>query len=67
MQRYKYLQKPLQEEMLKILKFLKAFSEDERRSLAIFTALSIAESLIPVTVITSLLTYVLRLCASPFH
>ncbi len=58
LQRYKYLQKPLMEEMLKILKFLKAFTDDERRALAIFTALSISESLFPVSVITSLLTYV---------
>lgn len=56
MQRYKYLQKQLEEEMTKVLKFLKAFTEDERRSLAIFTGLSIAESLIPVSVISSLLT-----------
>ncbi len=44
--------------MIKILKFLKAFNDDERRSLAIFTALCISESVIPVSVITSLITYV---------
>lgn len=55
-QRYKYLQKSLQEEMVKILKFLKGFDEEQRRSLAIFTALSLAESLVSANVLISLLT-----------
>lgn len=54
--RYKYLQKSLDEEMRKILKFLKAFSDQERRSLAIFTGLCLAEPLIPATAIGSLMT-----------
>lgn len=55
-QRYKYLQKSLQEEMTKILKFLKGFDEEQRRSLAIFTALCLCESLITASVLTSILT-----------
>lgn len=55
-QRYKYLQKSLQEEMVKILKFLKGFDEEQRRSLAIFTALCLAESLVTANVLLSLLT-----------
>ncbi len=55
-QRYKYLQKSLQEEMAKILKFLKGFDEDQRRSLAIFTALCLAENLVSASVLISLLT-----------
>lgn len=58
-QRYKYLQKCLQEDMSKILKFLKGFDEEQRRSLAIFTALCLAETLVPATILISLLTYVL--------
>ena len=54
--RYKYLQKTLVEEMKKILKFLKAFSDDERRSLAIFAGLCLAESLVSASIITSLIT-----------
>lgn len=54
-QRYKYLQKSLQEEMTKILKFLKGFGEEQRRSLAIFTALCLCESLISAGVLTSIL------------
>jgi len=55
-QRYKYLQKSLQEEMTKILKFLKGFDEEQRRSLAIFTALCLADTLISASVLSSLLT-----------
>ncbi len=57
-QRYKYLQKSLQEEMTKILKFLKGFGEEQRRSLAIFTALCLSETLISASALLSLLTYV---------
>lgn len=55
-QRYKYLQKSLQEEMTKILKFLKGFGEEQRRCLAIFTALCLAESLVSASILISLLT-----------
>ena len=44
--------------MAKILKFLKGFDEEQRRSLAIFTALCLAESLVTANVLLSLLTYV---------
>ena len=54
--RYKYLQKALDEEMRKILRFLKAFSEDERRSLAIFTGLCLANTLVNAGVLSSLIT-----------
>ena len=57
-QRYKYLQKSLQEDMIKILKFLKGFDEEQRRSLAIFTALCLAENLVPAGILISLLKYV---------
>lgn len=57
LQRYKYLKKGLEEEMKKILKFLKAFEDSERRSLAIYTGLLLAELLIPASVLSSLLRY----------
>lgn len=55
LQRYKYLKKGLEDEMKKILKFLKAFQDTERRSLAIYTGLLLSEMLIPASVLTSLL------------
>ena len=57
LQRYKYLKKGLEEEMKKILKFLKAFEDSERRSLAIYTGLLLTEMLVPASVLTSLLGY----------
>lgn len=54
--RYKYLLKSLEEEMKKVLKFLKAFSEDSRRSLAIFTALCFSDNLISAASVVSLMT-----------
>ncbi len=56
LRRYKYLQKSLTEDMKKILKFLKGFTEDERRSLAIFTGLCLAEGIVPANVISSIIT-----------
>ena len=44
--------------MTKILKFLKGFDEEQRRSLAIFTALCLAESLVSASILQSLLTWV---------
>ena len=55
LQRYKYLKKGLEEEMKKILKFLKAFEDSERRSLAIYTGLLLSEVLVPASVLASLL------------
>ena len=57
LQRYKYLKKGLEEEMKKILKFLKAFEDSERRSLAIYTGLLLTEMLVPASILTSLLGY----------
>ena len=58
LQRYKYLKKGLEDEMKKILKFLKAFQDSERRSLAIYTGLLLSEVLVPASVLSSLLRYV---------
>ena len=55
LQRYKYLKKGLEEEMKKILKFLKGFEEMERQSLAIYTGLLLAEVLVPASILSSLL------------
>ena len=55
LQRQKYLKKCLEEEMKKILKFLKGFQDSERRSLAIYTGLLLSEHLVPAAVLTSLL------------
>lgn len=60
LQRYKYLKKGLEEEMKKILKFLKAFEDSERRSLAIYTGLLLAELLVPASVLSSLLRCVIQ-------
>lgn len=57
LQRYKYLKKGLEEEMKKILKFLKAFEDSERRSLAIYTGLLLSEVLVPASVLSSLLRW----------
>ena len=43
LRRYKYLQKVFEEEMRKLVNFLKGFSGDERRRLAIFTAVAILD------------------------
>jgi hypothetical protein len=59
LQRYKYLKKGLEDEMKKILKFLKAFQDSERRSLAIYTGLLLSEMMVPASVLTSLLSEVL--------
>ncbi|KAK2704716.1 protein krasavietz-like [Artemia franciscana] len=52
--RYKYLEKMLEEEMKKVLVFLKGFSESERIKLARFTALLIANGTTPATILASL-------------
>ena len=59
LQRYKYLKKGLEDEMKKILKFLKGFQDSERRSLAIYTGLLLSEVLVPASVLTSLLRYII--------
>ena len=45
LRRYKYLQKVFEEEIRKMVNFLKGFSGDERRRLAIFTAVAILDGL----------------------
>lgn len=55
-QRYKYLQKSLQEELSRLVLFLKAFTTEERRSLAIFIGLCLSETLITANVLHGLMT-----------
>ena len=45
LRRYKYLQKVFEEEMRKLVNFLKGFNGDERRRLAIFIAVAILDGL----------------------
>jgi len=47
MRRYKYLEKMLTEEMMKILVYLKGFSEEHRQRLAQVTALWVGSGLLP--------------------
>lgn len=47
MRRYKYLEKMFEEEMKKVLVFIKGFSETERRKLARMTALWISNGSVP--------------------
>lgn len=51
MRRYKYLEKMFEEEMKKVLVFLKGFNEEERIKLARMTALWISNASIPPTVL----------------
>jgi len=53
--RYKYLEKMLEEEMRKILVYLKGFTEEERTRLAQITALWLASGQIPATIIPVLI------------
>jgi len=55
MRRYKYLEKMHEEEMNKILVYLKGFSEDERNRLAQITALWLASGQIPATTLAVLI------------
>jgi hypothetical protein len=55
MRRYKYLEKMFVEEMKKILVFLKGFEEGHRHRLAKASAYWLANSVLPPTVLTSLL------------
>ncbi|XP_067686931.1 eIF5-mimic protein 2-like [Haliotis asinina] len=52
--RYKYLEKAFEDSLKKILVFLKGFSEDERRKLAIITSLLLANGLCTARVLASL-------------
>uniref|UniRef100_T1IZF4 W2 domain-containing protein n=1 Tax=Strigamia maritima TaxID=126957 RepID=T1IZF4_STRMM len=52
--RYKYLEKMFEDEMKKVLLFLKGYGEIERHKLAIVTALLLTNALIPAAVLGSL-------------
>lgn len=55
MRRYKYLEKMHEEEMQKILVYLKGFTDDERERLAQITALWLASGQIPSTILPVLI------------
>lgn len=57
--RYRYLQKAFEEEMKKILLFLKGFTEDQRSKLAIVTGIILANGMAPPTSLTSLFNEIL--------
>ena len=53
--RFKYLTKTYEESMVKILKFLKGFTMEERTRLAVYTGLVLGEGLVAGTILASLL------------
>lgn len=55
MRRYKYLEKMLEEEMKKVLVYIKGFTESERVNLARMTALWISSNSVPPAVLNSLI------------
>ncbi|KAG7500676.1 Basic leucine zipper and W2 domain-containing 2 [Solea senegalensis] len=52
--RYKYLEKAFEEEIKKLLLFLKGFSESEQTKLAVLTGILLANNALPPPIITSL-------------
>lgn len=52
--RYKYLERSFEDELQKILIYLKAYSDEERRKLAIITGLFLANGLCSAKILTSL-------------
>ncbi|XP_077124170.1 eIF5-mimic protein 1 isoform X2 [Ranitomeya variabilis] len=54
--RYKYLEKAFEDEIKKLLLFLKAFSEAEQTKLAVLTGILLAGGTLPATILTSLFT-----------
>ncbi|KAG7225340.1 hypothetical protein INR49_027323, partial [Caranx melampygus] len=54
--RYKYLEKAFEEEIKKLLLFLKAFSESEQTKLAMLTGILLANNILPPPIINSLFT-----------
>uniref|UniRef100_A0A3B4BY33 eIF5-mimic protein 1 n=1 Tax=Pygocentrus nattereri TaxID=42514 RepID=A0A3B4BY33_PYGNA len=52
--RYKYLEKAFEEEIKKLLLFLKAFTESEQTKLAMLTGILLANSILPPQILTSL-------------
>ncbi|CAL1584137.1 unnamed protein product [Knipowitschia caucasica] len=54
--RYKYLEKAFEEEVKKLLLFLKAFSESEQTKLATLTGILLASNILPASILSSLFT-----------
>lgn len=54
LRRYRYLQKNIEDELKKVITYMKQFSDDQRRCLAIYTALCISEGIVPAAVIREL-------------
>ncbi|XP_077667536.1 eIF5-mimic protein 1 isoform X3 [Eretmochelys imbricata] len=54
--RYKYLEKAFEEEIKKLLLFLKAFSETEQTKLAMLSGILLGNGTLPATILTSLFT-----------
>eukprot|EP00118_Oscarella_pearsei_P005326 m.24358 g.24358 ORF g.24358 m.24358 type:complete len:437 (+) comp28612_c0_seq3:107-1417(+) len=52
--RYKYLQKSFEDEMKKVLQFLKGFSDEERQKLAMFTGSVLGSGNVPADIISPL-------------
>ncbi|XP_028672857.1 eIF5-mimic protein 1 [Erpetoichthys calabaricus] len=52
--RYKYLEKAFEEEIKKLLLFLKAFTEPEQMKLAMLTGILLANGTLPASILTSL-------------
>ncbi|CAI9585950.1 unnamed protein product [Staurois parvus] len=52
--RYKYLEKAFEDEIKKLLLFLKAFSDTEQTKLAVLTGILLAGGTLPATILTSL-------------
>jgi hypothetical protein len=68
MRRYKYLEKLLEEEMKKVLVYIKGFNDSERVKLARMTALWISNGSVPPAVLNSLINVsgnkIFQLCHS---
>ncbi len=60
--RFKYLEKMHEEELMKILVYLKGFGESERKVLAQITALWVASGQIPATILPILINV-----STPFY
>ncbi|KAK2511911.1 hypothetical protein Q9233_016623 [Columba guinea] len=54
--RYKYLEKAFEDEIKKLLLFLKAFTETEQTKLAMLSGILLANGTLPATILTSLFT-----------
>ncbi|XP_062520078.1 eIF5-mimic protein 1-like [Corticium candelabrum] len=56
MRRYKYLQKNFEDEMNKVLQFLKGFTDEQRHKLALYTGLVISGGIAPASALCKLLS-----------